>query len=372
MDPDVARARGAVRVGRLGSTEVLVSGSCLAVVGLIAVAFAPRAERLVPGLGATAYVVGALVGVLVYAAALAHEAAHAAVARRHGHPVPAIVLSMAGGRTRVDGESATPVEEAVTAVVGPLASLALGLVGLGARLTVDDGVLALTLEALVLANLVIGVLDLVPAPPLDGGRVVKAVAWQLAGSPRRGAIAAAWVGRGVAGVLLLVPLLVVAPLAGREPRVVDYVVCVGLALLLWTTATNDLTVNRMRLRLAGIDLASVARPPLTVAPETSLAEALSLADAQDAGGIVVVDPAGRALGLVETPTADDVARGAVRSVASHLDDGLSLPVDVTGDELLAAVRRRPAPAYLLVDPAGAPLGVLSLRDLDHVVRLRRR
>ncbi len=376
MTHEPGRSPGTVRVGSVGGVPVLVSASCLFVVALLAVAFAPRAADVVPGLGGWAYVAGALVGVLVYVAALAHEAAHALVARRHGHRVASIALSVTGGRTSVEGEARTPGEEFATAVVGPLASLSLGGAALGVRLLVDDGLPALALEALVVANLVLGLLDLVPAPPLDGGRMVKALAWRVVGSPRRGALVAARVGRGMAGALLLAPTL--RQLAtGTPPRLSEYVVCGALALLLWTAAGHELAVTRLRLRVGGVDVAALARPALAVPPGLPLAEAVRRADESAAygvvtGGIVTVDHAGHPLGLVadrdvEALPAERRPWVATSAVATDVADGLCLPADITGDALLAAVRRRPSASYVLVDPAGALHGVLSLNDLDRAV-----
>jgi Zn-dependent protease len=303
-----------VRVGRVGRTDVLVSASCLVVVALIAVAFAPRADALVPGIGPLALAAGAAVGVLVYAAALVHEAAHAAVARRHGHDVPTIVLAAAGGRTRVTGESAGPREEAATAFAGPVVSLAIGALALGARLLVDDGVLALVLEAVVLANLLIGLLDLVPTPPLDGGRLVRALAWHLTGSRARGSLAAAWTGRATAVVLVVVPVLIAA-VSGSPAGLSGWAVCLGLGALAWLASSAELDFDRLRVRVEGLPVAGLARP-VPVGAEVLL--------------------------LTSLP---------------------SLPHDATADEVLVALVRRPDD-HVLVDATGTPRGLLSLRDLE--------
>ena len=318
---------GSVRVGRVSGTEIRVSASCLVVVALIAVAFAPRADSLVPGPQARAWAAGVGVGVLVYVAALVHEAAHALVARRHGRRVPAIVLTAAGGRTHVVGESAGPREEGVTAAVGPAVSLVLGLSALALRLVVTDGVAAVVLEALVLANLLIGGLDLLPTPPLDGGRVVRAVAWHVAGSRSRGAIVAAWTGRGVAAVLLLVPLS--ATVAGAGPGLSLWAVCGGIALLAWVSSSAELGFNRMRLQVEGLSLGDVARP---LPP---------YADAADGA-----DGAGSAGPAYPVP---------------------ALAYDGTLDQVLEILLRAPGTDHLLVDHDGTARGLVSSVDVDRVV-----
>lgn len=309
-----------VRVGRVGPTDVEVSASCLVVVALIAGAFAPRADALVPGIGPLALLAGAAVGLLVYAAALVHEGAHAVVARHHGHEVPTILLSAAGGRTRVSGESAGPREEATTAAAGPVVSLLLGALALGVRVLLDDGVPALVLEAVVLANLLIGLLDLVPSPPLDGGRLVRALAWRVTGSRARGSLAAAWTGRATAVVLVVVPALL-AVASGERTGLTVWVVCLGLAAFAWGASSSELGFDRLRVRVEGRPVAALARP---------LRE-----------GSGAATPPGLPT-LSHAATADQVLVALVR----HRDD------------------------HVLVDETGTPRGLLSLADLEKVGRRR--
>ena len=215
-----------------------VSIGCLAVVALLAVVFAPRAEEARPGIGDWSVLVGAGVGVLVYLSALLHELGHAVVARRYAHEVPAIGLSLAGGRTAVVGESRTPREELVTAAAGPVISIVVGLVALVVSWSIDDALAVEVLEAMVLANLLLGVLDLLPAPPLDGGRVARAAGWWLGGTRARGIRTSVWSGRVVAVAVLLYPalaLLTWSPL----PFPVLALLCGGVALILLLAASAE-------------------------------------------------------------------------------------------------------------------------------------
>ncbi len=219
MIRDTEQPRGILRVATVRGVAIQVSFSTALLVAVLAVACAPQVERVSPGLPpALTFGAGALVGVLVYLAVLLHEGAHAVAARRYGHPVVSVTLSAVGGRTSIEGESRTPREEFVTAAAGPVASLLLGAVALAVRLPLDESLATLGLEVLVLANLVLGGLDLVPAPPLDGGRLVKAVAWRIVGSARQGAVVAARTGRVVAVVVALAPLARGAGTAGRAQR----------------------------------------------------------------------------------------------------------------------------------------------------------
>lgn len=374
MIRDPEQPRATARVATIGGVAVQVSLSTVLLVAVLAVACEPQVEALQPGLGLWGYGVGVGVGVLVYLAVLLHEGAHAVLARHYGHRVSSITLSAVGGRTAIEGEARTPREEFLTAGVGPLASLVLGGVALAVRLPLEQSLATLGLEVLVLANLILGGLDLVPAPPLDGGRLVKAVAWHILGSPRRGAVAAAKVGRGVAVVLAAAPILAVL-LLGVRLTTTDMVLCGAMALLLWTLATSDLTVNRLRLQVGDIVVRDLARRALMVPPDLPLAEAVRQAAEADARGIVTIDSRGTLLGVV-SDTALEATPPERRpwvttaTVARTLTPDHVLPIDITGEQLLAAINRSPVAEYLLVDPAGTLMGVLSLSDLDRAVRGR--
>ncbi len=231
---------GTVRLASWRGTALEVSAGCLVVVALLTAVVAPRALDASPGLGGWSAAVGAGVGVLVYLSALLHEVGHAVPARRYGHEVPAIGLGLSGGRTTVVGASRTPGEELVTSAAGPAVSIAIGLVALAASRVVDDPLAVEVLETLVLANLLLGVLDLLPAPPLDGGRVARAVGWRLGGTRARGVRAAVWSGRVVALAVLAYPAVAWAT---RSPFPVPFPVlvllCTGVFAILWLAAATE-------------------------------------------------------------------------------------------------------------------------------------
>ncbi len=98
------------------------------------------------------------------------------------------------------------------------------------------------------ANLIVGVLNLVPGLPLDGGRVLQALVWKVTGNMHRGTIVAAWGGRVAAVLVLATPLLSRAVL-GRDPDVFDYLIVVVIASFLWSGATASMLSARIRRRL---------------------------------------------------------------------------------------------------------------------------
>src|SRR3954447_23518690 len=209
------RPPGTFKVGTIAGSDVLVSGSWFLVAGLIAVITAPAIEQAEPGLGGLKYVAGLALAVLLYMSVLVHEASHAYVARRYDLPVSHITLQFFGGMTSIEGEPDTPKQEFWVSVVGPLSSLAVALVAFLASLVAPGGLIGLALSGLAWTNLLVGVVNLVPGLPLDGGRMLKAGVWRVTGDTHRGTIVAAWGGRVVALLAIGWPLLISKVLGGR-------------------------------------------------------------------------------------------------------------------------------------------------------------
>ena len=154
--------------------------------------FAPR-----PALQQELYwAIGLVTASLFCASLLAHELAHALMARRHGVPVRRITLFIFGGVAEIGGQPRTPGAEARMAAAGPLASLTLAALF---WLITEQAALprSVTLPAYWLArmNLLLGLFNLLPSFPMDGGRVFRALVWHVSGSARHGTRIAATLGR---------------------------------------------------------------------------------------------------------------------------------------------------------------------------------
>ncbi len=367
-----ARSAGTVKVATVGGTAILVSYTTLLFAGLFAVVLGPQVEAVRPGLGPLSYVAGAAFAGLLYLAVLLHEVSHALVARRYGTVVPSITLHFLGGMTAVQGESRSPRQEFWVAVVGPLTSLGVGAVAWVAYQGNDQGLVGLFLFGLAAGNLLIGVLNLVPGLPLDGGRVLKAAVWAAGGSALRGVVVAAWSGRVVAVLLLAWPVLGELVL-GLRPDLVDYLVSFVLAAFIWTTAGAELGQARARGRIPGLVARDLARPALSVPEDLPLAEAVRRAGLAGVPGLVTVTGAGEPVGVVD-PTALAATPEERRpwvptsSVARSAQPGARLGADLRGEDLVTAIRRQPAREYVLLEPDGSVHGVLALADVDRVVR----
>ncbi len=150
------------------------------------------------------WVLGAISSLLLFASVLVHELAHSFVARSQGLPVESITLFIFGGVSQIEEEPRTARNEFLMALVGPLTSLALALVFwvvfLGTATT--SGPVAAVSQYLAVINLALGIFNLVPGFPLDGGRVLRAIIWGISGNLRSATRIASYVGQGFAFLLI--------------------------------------------------------------------------------------------------------------------------------------------------------------------------
>jgi Zn-dependent protease len=367
--PTTRRPPGTLRIGQIGGVDVLVRSSWLLVAALISVMLAPAIDRVQPGLGGWKYVAGLAFAVLLYLSVLLHEASHALMAKRYGLPVKSITLHFLGGVTEIDGEPDTPGREFGVSVVGPLTSIAVGLVAIPlAMLAPDRSLLEFAAKALAGANLLVGVLNLVPGLPLDGGRVLRAGVWKVTGNPHQGTIVAGWGGR-VAAVLVVLYPLVSEIFFGRRPNVTDYVFAFVIASFLWSGASQSIMSARVRRRLPALRARTLARRTLAVPQSMPLAEAVRRAHDEQAGSIVVLDSTGAPYAIVNeaavlaTPE-DRRPWLPVSAVARSLEPGLTFSADMSGEPLILAMQKAPASEYLLLDRDGSIYGVLVTDDVD--------
>ena len=366
--PSRPRPPGGIKLGTIAGSDVIVTSSWFLVAILIAVMVSPRVDEVTPGLGAWKYVAGLAFAVILYGSVLLHEAAHAYVARHYGYPVGPITLHFLGGATAIEDEARRPSHEFWIAVVGPLTSLAVGGIALALLLLDPQGLVRMAVQGLAGANLFVAALNLVPGLPLDGGRVLKSAVWGLTRDLHRGTIVAGWVGRAVAVVVLLWPFAQ-SSLTGHRPAALDFVLALIIALFLWSGASAAITSARVRSRLPDLVARDLARRTLAVPADLPLSEAVRRAQEARAGSIVTVTSAGQPVGVVNEAallaTPDDRRPWmATSAVARQVDDGLSLPVTIHGEELIMAITRHPAAEYLLLEDDGSVYGVLATADVD--------
>lgn len=366
---------GGVRLGHIAGSPVYVMPSWFLVAGLIAFTSGPLVDAAEPGLGAWKYLAGFAFAVVLYASILVHEAAHTLAAQRLGYETGAIVLHFLGGHSTMLAESRRPRDQFIVGVVGPLASLGVAGAAFLGLLAHPTGLIHAAVWELAWANLVVGGFNLLPGLPLDGGLVLRSGLWALTKDPAKATRIAAWWGRVLAVLVLLVPMALTVAL-GYRPTVFSSLIFALVSLTMWTSASaalgrsqRDVILNRM----SGISVRDLARRTLTVPDDLPLAEAIRRAHDAEAGSIVTVTADGRPLGIVHegalTATPEDRRPWlATSTVTRALTPGLTVPADADIMELIKAMRAEPATEYLALEEDGSICGVIAVADVDEAFR----
>jgi Zn-dependent protease/predicted transcriptional regulator len=371
--------KGTVPCGRLAGIPLGVHWSALVTVAVLAYTVAVGVlPQLAPGSGTTAYwTAGVSDALLLMASLVAHELAHAVVAMRLRVRVVGMTLWLLGGRTELDGETSSSRSELLVTIAGPLASIAIGTVfavatELGGMAGWPPLVLA-CLGWLALVNIVLALFNLLPAAPLDGGRVLHALLWRRSGDRSRATRTTSMIGR-LTGSLVL-GFGFVQLFAG------DLLTGIWLAMIGWflmSSATAEASSSLVRAQLAGVTARAVMEPPAVTAPSWFTVEAFmdTVADHTRQRVYAVVDFTGHpvgvlSLGMLAGRPSDRLRTLRVADVCRKLAD---VPVAAPDDEIvtvLAGVRRHPGIGMTLVLDGGALVGVISDDDIARTIELTR-
>lgn len=368
-------AGNGVVIGHPFGIPVVVSPSWFFVAALITWGFEPSVRRQVPDIGAASWVVAFCFAVLLYASVLVHELSHSVTALRLGLTVRRITLHLLGGVSEIEQQPQTPGRSFLVSGSGPAVNFVIaGVAWLALRATTPGTIADVLVYALMSANLLVGIFNLLPGLPLDGGHVLEAGVWKVTGRRTSGTVAAAWAGRALA--VLIVGLSLLLPLArGGEPSIVTVVWGMLLGSFIWVGAGQALLSARTRDRLPGVGARTLARRAIPVDRDLPVSEAVRRAQEAGAMALVVVDARDQPSALVEEAAvrAMPLERRpwvSVGQVARSIDPELVVREDLAGEELVTALSRRVAPEYLVVDAAGLVVGVLALADVERALAVR--
>jgi Zn-dependent protease/CBS domain-containing protein len=266
--------RGSFSIGSVAGIRIGIHPTWLIIAALFTywLAVGDLPERF-PGWPAIAYVaVGAGVAVLFFASVLAHELSHALVARRFGIEVRDITLFIFGGAATLEGDAKTPRQEALIALAGPFCSLVLGAALVGGSLLIDQRHVGEIAGWLGVINFSLALFNLIPAFPMDGGRVLRAVLWRVRGDQFAATRGAAAVGRLFGYALIAVGAWWAF---SGEPNGIDFN-GVWLAFIGWFISNAaGATVAQMGVQrsLAGVRVRDVMEPlPASVSPNETVAD----------------------------------------------------------------------------------------------------
>lgn len=305
--------RGSFGGGRVLGIPIRVTPSWFIALAVTTGLFA---VRIYPGVlpdspSSVHWTLGFSTALLFFVCILLHEFGHAAVARAYHIPVRSITLSLFGGVAQIAQEVRNPLSELLIAAAGPLVSLLLtGVFYLLARLTPGSHSIARVLfTALWVLNISVGIFNLVPGFPMDGGRVLRATLWLVTGSYRWATRIAGWGGRFVAAALVVLGFALIAGIPGVPLRgdALSGVWMLLIGVYLHNAARNAETVERaleaLRLLRAG-DLLHADVPVIEAGARLfDFLPALMAAADCDAAFVVDHADAGRVVGLIGRATA---------------------------------------------------------------------
>ncbi len=364
----------AIPLGRWFGVRVGAHWSTLATLALFAYILAesalPSAE---PGRTRLAYwLTGCVTAVVFLVTLLAHELAHAVVARHYGFRVQRITLWMLGGMTALEGEPPSPRADAFVAGAGPLASAVVGAISAGIAWTLGGaGLVGAAFVWLAGISLVLAVFNLLPGAPLDGGRLLRAILWARTHDRPRAEAGAARAGQVLGMFLIVLGFLEV--LAGSMTGL-------WLALIGWFIVSGAMAERSA----AGLsDLRGVRADEAMAAVSQPVPEWWTVRQLVDSFGpqllgnpLLLVDFSGAPSGLMTLRDLDRV--GADRQDEVRLRDLarirgerlLRIPADADLGDVLPELSRH-AGVAVVVDATGHPVGLITGGDLTRAAQLRK-
>jgi Zn-dependent protease len=318
---------------------------------------------------------------------LLHELGHAVAARREGIQVSGIDLFFFGGVMKMSQDTRSPGQEFRVAVAGPLVTLAIVVVGgvasialVGSDVFLDalrlrasaDSAFELWLSFLVSMNVLLLVFNLVPAFPLDGGRIARAAAWRITGDRGRATRLSAYLGQGFAALMILYGVILVA----GEGDTFGGLWIIVLGWLLGSSARAAIAQSAFTERLAGVTVADIMdSDPVAIPAELPAARAWEEYFLRYHGWpwFAVVEADGRYAGLAHRAAVDHAAHSEdgstpVRDVAAGVDDRVR--EDAPLEALLGSEPLRRLGALMAVDADGRLRGVVTVEQVTRALQSR--
>ena len=363
-----------IRLGRLFGIEIGFNWSLVFIFALVTWSLATSFLPLnAPGYAPLLYwIVGVVGAVLFYVCLLAHELSHSLVARGHGVKVSGITLWLFGGVSQLEGEPASARDEALIAGVGPLTSLVIAGVAYGLFfLALGSALIAALFAYLAVVNLALGLFNLVPAFPLDGGRLLSSFLWWRSGSRQRGVHNAVQVGRVFA--FLMIGAGVLELFFGAVANGI-WIAFLGWFLL--SAASSEEAGTNARTFLRAVPVSAAMSSPVVTLPDWVTVEQFlaSVAPSHSFTTYPIHDQSGKLTGVVRLSDlvrmpADDRGTKHLVDVARPIAD---VPVTTPREDLSALIQRIGAAIdqRVLVFDGGSLVGILSPADVARVLTVR--
>ncbi len=364
------------KVARLAGIDISIHPSWLVIAFLITYSLAgsqfPRQFR-----GWTEgqyWIVAGATAALFFGSVLAHELSHAILARRFGLKVEGITLFIFGGVTSIDTDSRTPREEALIAAAGPATSLLIGAILVGIDVFVDQPQLGALIGWLGFVNIALGIFNLIPGFPMDGGRVLRALIWKLRGDRLTATRNAAVVGRLLAYALVGLGVFIALQPGG-------IVSGLWLAVIGWflsNAAETTLMQAGVERSLNGVRVRDAMDPnPPAVSPNETVAELVNerMLGGEDRSYLVRHEDGGLA-GIVTLKDVSRLARddwpfARVTDIMTRFADLVTISPDAPMADALHLIQAKVVGQLPVVEPdSRVPLGMVTRRGILKLINAR--
>jgi Zn-dependent protease len=359
------------RLFRLLGIPLSLDATWLIILALLTWTLTDLLRKEAPDLPAPAlWAVGLGAALAFFACLVLHELGHAVVARAVGVPIRGITLFLFGGVAEMEDEPPTAGSEFLMAVAGPAVSAALAVLLWFLAGLVAIPWLAFLLRHLAMINVAVLVFNLVPAFPLDGGRVLRSVLWAALGDLRRATYWAALAGQTFAGILLALGILVLL----KWDVVSGLWLCL-IALFLREAARGSYQQVLVRQALHGEPVSRfMTRHPIVVPPELDLRSWVEDYVYRYHRKMFPVASDGRLEGVIATQALEKYPREEWRrhsvGEAMRADlEALSISPDADAMQALGQMQRTGS-SRLLVTEGGRLVGIVSLKDLLRYLDLK--
>jgi Zn-dependent protease len=327
--------------------------------------------------------------VLFFGSIVVHELGHALAARRGGIEVNDVELWFFGGMTKMSRDTESPGEEFFVAVAGPLATLGIAVLGTLAGVVlvgIDDfwnaarldgaapaDVAQLLLSFVVSMNVLLLVLNLIPAFPLDGGRIARAAVWKLTGDRGRATRISAALGQGLAALMIGFGIY----LASRG-ALIDGIWLAVLGWFIWQWARAAVVQSAFTERLEGVTVADIMdSEPVTVPADLPAGRAFDEYFLRYQGWpwFATVEPDGRFAGLLHREAVQEAVHAGrldtpVRELAVESRSEGQVRDDAPLEALLSSEPLRRLGALMAVDAEGRLRGVVTTEQVTRALQSR--
>ncbi len=261
---------GSIRIFRIAGIDIYINFSWIIILVFLTFSLATGWFPLLYHGWTTAsyWIVSLIAAILLFVSVLLHELAHSFVARARGLPVKSIVLFIFGGVSNIEREPGSPGVEFQMAFVGPLTSLVIGIVCylLMLPLRGSNSPVAAILGYLAVTNILLGIFNLIPGFPLDGGRVLRSIVWRISGNLRTATRVATIVGQIIAYLFILVGIFFFF-----TGDILDGIWLGFIGWFLLTSAHSASTQTLLQTTFQGITVGQIMnRTPVTVPANISL------------------------------------------------------------------------------------------------------